>query len=168
MSEPEKADATVLILRDEQGTMQVAQTDDDVHLARENAKQRKAIFEHRVAGSTARAGKLPRRLTASLASGTVNLMLAKLLQEEILPASATEAAQVAKVAFDIYKQTAGLASGAQMTPAERADRLAEVDQLERELLARAKKVSAPLGGATPKGEEVPEVDDEWEHDSDSA
>lgn len=158
-------DAEIIVLRNEQtGNFEAAPANGDAKTrARQGAQERKAIFEHRLAGSTARAGKLPRSLTASLAAGTANLMLMRILQDELVPGSAKEAADVAKIAHEIYKSASGSVDGKHLTPDERAKRFETAEQLAKDLAERAKKVGAPLAGAPNEGEEL--TGPEWEHEA---
>jgi hypothetical protein len=134
--------------------------------ASRGAQHRKAVWNHRKKGAEARAGTLPRSLIASLAAGTTNLMLAKLLQEEVVPSSAKEAAEIAKITNTIYREASGQMQGnVNLTPAERAAKLQEVDNLEAALAERSKAATAQLGGAPDDGEELetepePEAADE--------
>lgn len=152
----ERPDAQIIILRDEQGGMEAVPDEPDARAkARAGAQQRKAIFEHRLAGAKNRAGMLPRLLTAQLAAGATNLMLAKILQEELMPATAKEAAEVAKVTHAIYQQASGQSAGnLNLTPVERETRLNEIDTLSQALAERAKEATANLGGAPAEGEEL--------------
>ena len=168
--QPDETDAQILILRDPEtgqfGAVGEAGEEERAN-AKKEAKLRKAVFEHRAEGAKNRAGLLPRSITAALAGGTVNLMLAKLLQEEIVPGSAKEAADVAKVAHEIYMKHAGVANPKDLSPAERDARRDEVSVLERALAERAKSATAALGGALPKGvtpEDAGEEPDQWEHE----
>ncbi len=127
------------------------------------AKQRKATFDYRRAGALARAGLLPRQITASLAAGTVNHMFALILQGELQPATAKEAAEIAKAANEVYKLAAGALDAKDMSPHERAAAQQLAVDLGTVLAQRAKQADAPLGGAVPAGQPIPEVDaDEWE------
>lgn len=165
----EQGDAQILILRnDETGQFETADNDEENRgRAVTEARKRRAIFEHRVSGAKTRAGMLPRALTASLAGGTVNLMLSKILQEEIVPATAKEAADVAKVAHEIYMKHAGVANPKDLSPAERDAKRDEVNKLENALVERAKAATAQLGGALPEGVTPADADEEpvvWEHE----
>jgi hypothetical protein len=164
--------AKIIVLRDaETGQLEaVAETEETVVSAQRSAAHRKAVFQYRLAGAQTRAGALPRQLTAAFASGTVNLMLAKLLQEEIVAVTAKEAAEVAKVAHEIFKSAAGQPkNGRDLTPEERQRREDEIVALERTLMERAKAASAQLSGApkTARDVETEDVDEDpnaWEHD----
>lgn len=167
-------DAKILVLRGENGEMVTAPANEETTArARAGAKHRKAIFEHRLEGAKARAGKLPRLLTGSLAAGATNLMLAKLLQEELQPATAKEAAEVAKITHAIYREASGQTAGnLNLTPAERSQRMAEVEELDKELRKRAEEANAKLGGAAdlddpPEPAPAPADDTVWEHDSET-
>lgn len=147
----------LIVLRDpESGAISVEEaTDETAEQASRGAQHRKAIWNHRKKGAEARAGTLPRSLIASLAAGTTNLMLAKLLQEEVVPASAKEAAEIAKITNAIFRDASGQTHGnVNLTPAERAAKLAEVDNLEVALAERAAAATAQLGGAPADGEEL--------------
>jgi hypothetical protein len=169
---PVETEAKILVLRDGQTQQFVTVADpdpEDREKAASEAQLRRAVFEHRARGAQTRAGLLPRSLTAALAGGTVNLMLAKLLQEEIVPATAKEAADVAKVAHEIFKSSAGVANPKDLTPAERKQKEDDVAALETRLHERARAATAQLGGALPEGvtpaaadeDDEPEV---WEHE----
>lgn len=164
-------DAKIIVLRDtETGEMIGVEADESNRAAaRDAAARRKAIFEHRVTGASARAGLLPRTLIAALAAGTTNLMLQKLLQEELVPATAKEASEIAKITNTIYREASGQTAGNKnLTPAERAAKEAEVDALSTTLAARAKEAGEHLAGAVPAGEPVPAAEppapvNEWDH-----
>jgi len=180
MAEPETAEdyENVIVLRNEATgafmSVPAAEASDEQKAeAVGGAKHRKAVWQHRLAGAQARAGTLPRLLTASFAAGTVNLMLSKLLQEEIVPTTAKEAADVAKTAYAIYQQVAGDAPGKDLTPVEREQKRDAIDVMEKELAKRAEAAGVDLGGAVPPGEKLPAPveasadDDEpnvWEHE----
>lgn len=162
--------AQIIVLRDEHTGQLVAHDADEDSRAEAvtEARRRKAVWEHRNAGAAARAGTLPRQMIAAFAAGTVNLMLAKIMQEEIVPATAKEAADVAKTAHEIYMKHAGVANPKDLTPAERKQREDDVAALTEKLAERAKAADAQLGGALPEGvspadagEDEPVV---WEHD----
>lgn len=169
-------DAQVIVLRDETtGKFRSIPADEATEEERANAlqgsKHRKAVWEHRSDGAQARAGTLPRALTASFAAGTVNLMLAKILQEEVVPATAKEAADVAKAAHEIYKSVAGVAPPQNLSAAEREQRTDTINAFEKQLAERAAKAGVDLGGALPPGESpVTPPDDDgdepdvWEHE----
>lgn len=124
--------------------------------ARSEAAKRKAIFEHRRAGAEARAGRLPRRLTNALASGATNLMLSRIIQEEVVPITAKEAAEVAKITHAIAQASVGEGrSGVPLTDEERKERLAEAAKFEAVLEQRASEATAALDG-TPGPEFDPE------------
>jgi hypothetical protein len=102
-------------------------------------------------------------------------MLVKILQEELAPATAKEAAEVAKITHAIFREASGQTAGnINLTPAERAERIGAIDKLETELKQRAKETTDALGGAPDEGEEVapagthvdpePDPDDQWEKD----
>lgn len=168
----EEHDAQIIVLRDaDTGEMRAEPANDDTRTrARSAAQERKAVFEHRTKGAQARAGKLPRALIAAYAAGATNLMLEKLLQEELVPGSAKEAADIAKITNTIYREASGQAAGNKnLTPPERAAKMAEVETLETALAERAKAAGEQLSGAVPAGEPVPEVEpdepiNQWEHD----
>lgn len=133
------------------------------------AKRRKAEFIHRHEGAQARAGMLGQKLTAAFAGGVVVLMLEKLLQEELVPATAKEAVEVAKASHEIYKSLVGVAAGKDLTPEERRRKEDDAHELFKTLSARAEKAAAPLSGALQPGETPAPVavdDDEnlWEDD----
>lgn len=171
--EHDSPDAQILVLRNDQtdALETVEATPDARDKARKGAQERKAIFEYRKTGADARAGKLPRLLTAAYAAGTTNLMLAKLLNEDLVPASAKEAADIAKITHAIYREASGNSPGnANLTPVERAQRMSEIDVLESSLKERAEEATAQLGGAPPAGEPVdlllePPPPSQWEHDA---
>lgn len=174
-AEPEPSGAKILVLRDPEtgqfGAVGEAGEEQRAN-ARKEAQLRRAIFEHRAEGAKTRAGLLPRAITAALAGGTVNLMLAKILQEEIVPASAKEAADVAKVAHEILMKSSGTANPKDLSPAERQAKQDEVSKLERALMERARSQAAVLGGALPDGvspqdageDEADDEPVEWEHE----
>lgn len=171
MAEPEyeEHDAQVIVMRDpDTGEMIGADaTEETRRVALDAAARRKAIFEHRVTGAGARAAKLPRTLMAALAAGTTNLMLQKLIQEELVPATAKEAADIAKITNTIFREASGQSAGNKnLTPAEREAKMAEVDTLTTALAQRAKEAGEHLDGAVPPGEPVPEVEpvNQWDHD----
>lgn len=164
-AEAEGPDATVIVLRNaDTGALEATEATEDARaVARDAAQRRKAIFEHREAGAKARAGKLPRTLIASLAAGTTNLMLMQLIQQELVPATAKEAADIAKITHGIFREASGQTRGnLNLTPAERDAKLAEVDALEVALKERAGQATAQLGGAPASVDEL----DEWEHEND--
>lgn len=129
-------------------------TDAQVVEAKKAARERKAIFEHRQRGAEARAGALPRSLTAAFAAGAANLMLAQVLQGELVPTTAKEALDVAKAANEIYRSVAGAETSKTLTPAELAKKQDDVRVLVDVLAQRAKAVNAQLGGAVPAGTPV--------------
>lgn len=173
MAEPEyeEHDAKVIVMRDpDTGAMIGAEANaENIAQAHDAAARRKAIFEHRVTGASARAGRLPRTLIAALAAGTTNLMLQKILQEELVPATAKEAADIAKITNTIFREQSGQTAGNKnLTPQERAAKEAEVDALSATLAARAKEAGEQLAGAVPDGEPVPTAEPEepvnqWDH-----
>src|SRR5258706_8860830 len=96
-------------------------TPDEIENAVAGAKERKAIFVHRIHGAEARAGLLPRTITAALSAAVVNHVFAKILQDELVPATAKEAAEVAKAANEVYKLAAGVVKPEMMTESERRE-----------------------------------------------
>lgn len=180
MAEPEEdALAEVVMLHDRPGEAPRAipfeeATDDEKIRSETGALERRAVFEHRVAGSQVRAGMLPRALAAPAAMAVTNLMLAQLLQQEIVPTTAKEAAEVAKVAMGIYKEMSGNVSPEHLGPLERQQRDDTITAFEHTLRERAKAASAvEMGGAIPAGESVAsaarvdsdtEEGDEWDHE----
>lgn len=154
-------DAQILVLRDPQTGEMGAVTDPDseqLEQATHSAKERKAIWEHRAAGATARALTLDKTMTSALANGVVNLMFARILQDELMPKTAKEAAEVAKIAHDIAAKSGGLADPKDMTPADRAKRVSEAERFAKVLRDRAAAAGADLSGALAEGEEILEAD----------
>lgn len=177
MGEPEvepEALADVIVLRNEAGAAEVVPDTPENRAKRDKtAEERRAEFMFNRAGALARASQLPRLLTAQLSAGVSNLMLVKIMQGELKPQTAKEAADIAKIAHGIFKESSGQASST-LTPQERDERMGQIDKLSGELAARAKAASEEmLGGAPEDGETVPRVElegpdapepDEWEHD----
>lgn len=163
MSQPQPDEgADVIILRGPDGQPLPVPVDeaseDDLKTAKLGARERKALFQHRKAGAEARAGLLPKSLTAPFAGAVTNLMLAQLLQGEIVPTTAKEAAEVAKITAAIFKDFSGNAAPKDLTPVERAQRDDEIEKMTGLLQERAKKAGDQmLGGAVPSGEQL-EVD----------
>lgn len=153
---PESPDAKIIVLREDTGeTTAVPDSDEARSKFRKGAQKRRAIFEHNKAGALARSAQLPRLLTGGLAAGATNLMLVKIMQEELAPASAKEAAEVAKITHAIFREASGATAGnINLTPAERADRLNQIDRLEIDLKQKAKEATESLGGAPAPDEEV--------------
>lgn len=153
----------LIVLRDpESGLVRTEPaTEENAQEASRGAAHRKAVWQHRKKGADARAGTLPRSLIAAYAAGVTNLMLGKLLQEEVVPSSAKEAAEIANISNKIFREASGATQGnVNLTPAERAAKLAEVDNLEFALAERAKAATAQLGGAPVEGETLePDVVD---------
>jgi hypothetical protein len=128
--------------------------------AKEEAAGRKAIFEHNRRGAEARSGRLPKKLLPSLAAGVTNLMLVNILQERVVPQTAKEAADVAKITAGILKDSLGEGRGtAPLTAEERAKKVGDAEKLEKLLEKRAAEANAALGGAALDGE-VWDVDDD--------
>lgn len=130
--------------------------------ARKDAARRKAVELHRVQGAKLRSSLLPRMLTRGFAEGTVNLMFAKILQNEVEPKSAKEAAEVAKIADDIARRHGGEKIKDENRPKERDELLQTVRDLAPELQRRAQEAAQAsaqaLGGAVPDDEPIDEVD----------
>lgn len=165
------ADAAVVFLRDPAGGISPrigGEITDEVRArAREEQKRRKAEFEYRLAGALARSGKLPKKLTAALGHGAANLMLAMIVQGELRPVTAKEAADVAKVAHEIARSAQGRGTGdGPMSDADRAALLEQADQFEKALVERAKAAAGDglLAGAPATDEEVPEPARDWDFD----
>lgn len=135
--------------------------------ARAAQARRKAEFEYLRAGAEKRAARLPKALTGAFGHGVANLMLMKLLNGEVVPVTAKEAADVAKAAHDIGRSAQGRGpSDGPLTPEERAENMKQVSQLEQVLKDRAKKVGDEfLAGAPDTPDETlpdtPEAD-EWD------
>lgn len=175
MGEPEveaEPIADVIVLRNEAGVAEVVpDTPENREKRDKTAEERRAEFMFNRAGALARASQLPRLLTAQLAAGVSNLMLVKIMQGELKAQTAKEAADIAKIAHGIFKESSGQASST-LTPQERDERMGQIDKLSGELAARAKAASEEmLGGAPEEGETVPQVElegpepDEWEHET---
>lgn len=171
MTATEPEGAKLIVLRGEAGE---AEAVEDTPEAREKqvrtAEERKAIFLFNKAGALARAGQLPRLLTGNLSAGATNLMLVSILQGELKPATAKEAAEVAKITHAIFREASGATAGnINLTPEERRDRLSQVDQLQKDLEHRAKEATEALGGAPADDEPAPDAPDEelavWEHET---
>lgn len=172
MAEPaeEGPDADIIVLRADDGTAEAVEATPENRAKQEkSAKQRRAEFLFNKDGALARAGQLPRLLTGNLSAGVVNLMLVKIMQGELQPQTAKEAAEIAKITHGIFQSASGQTAGnLNLTKAERADRMVEVDKLQKELELRAAAATEQLGGAPQDGEDVPEPEvpepDEWDHD----
>lgn len=168
--------AQVILLRDDTtGAMNPVPvgeaTDAQIAEATEGAKRRKAVFLHRLDGAEARAGMLPAKLMSALSAGVVDLMLAKVLQEELVPATPDEAMKVAKVALEIYKASSGNTDPKHLSPQEREVKRSEAERFGEVLAKRAREAGANLSGALAATDPVPAVSpgpddeaDEWEHD----
>lgn len=154
-------DAQILVLRDPQTGEMGAVTDPDpeqLEQATHSAKERKAIWEHRAQGATARALTLDKSMTQALATGTVNLMFARILQDELMPKTAKEAAEVAKIAHEIASKQGGLADPKDLTAIERAKLIDDADRFKKILERRAAEAGADLSGALEAGEAIPETE----------
>jgi hypothetical protein len=165
--QPEEPEGKLLVLRTETGESQAV---DDTPENREKqtltAQERKAIFLFNKAGALARAAQLPRLLTGNLSAGATNMMLVSIIQGELKPATAKEAAEVAKITHAIFREASGATAGnVNLTPAERQDRLSQVDQLQKDLEHRANEATARLGGAPTEDEVVPDEPAQWEHET---
>lgn len=172
MADPaeEGPDADILVLRRDDGSAEVVEaTPENREQQAKSAKQRRAEFLFNKDGALARAGQLPRLLTGPLSAGVVNLMLVKILQGELAPQTAKEAAEIAKITHAIFREASGQTAGnINLTPAERDERMTQIDRLQTDLAHRAQQATETLGGAPEGDEEVPDPPaddaDEWEHD----
>lgn len=125
--------------------------------ARREQARRRAEFEYRLAGALMRSNRLPKRITATLGHGAANLMLAMIVQGELVPASAKEAAEVAKAAYEIARAAEGRGVGD--GPLSEQDRRALMEQaavFERQLRERAARLSSGLLGG--HGADVPDTE----------
>lgn len=166
MTDPEPTrDAEIIVLRDNGGRFTAEGAKEIGAEGRENARiaaaRRKAVEVHRVKGALLRSDLLPRKLTKKLAEGAGNRMLAQLLQGEIEPRTAKEAAEVAKIAFEIARHEPSDAKPEAETRV-REELEASARLLGGKLLERAQAAAdaAPqlLGGKVPDDEDIDDVD----------
>lgn len=173
MGEAEELPDNVIVLRADDGSTEVvADTPENREKQEKTAGQRRAEFLFDKDGAMARAATLPRLLTGPLSAGVVNLMLVQIMQGKLKPATAKEAADIAKITHAIFRDASGASHGnLNLTPTERTERLAEIDKLQTELAHRAALATVELGGALEGDEEPPEPEpaepDEWEHEAPS-
>lgn len=132
---------------------------------RREAAIRKALYVFRVQGAKLRAELLPRTMLQSLADGTTGLMMSMIMQGELKPATAKEAAEVAKIAHAIARVESGIAktdSTDRAAPGDRAEMESDIGKMKKELADRARRAAQAepelLGGVFPEGHDVPEVD----------
>jgi len=165
-------DADVVYLTP-QGAVEVGErTTDNLEAARAAQRRRRAEFEYLLAGAEKRAAKLPKALIGSFGHGVANLMLIGLLNGTVVPQTAKEAAEVAKITQEmaLRAQGRGPADGP-LTPDERKTLLDQAAQLEKGLAARAKAISDEFlaGAPATPDEALPEVDEpiEWDLDDEN-
>jgi hypothetical protein len=105
----------------------------------EEARLNKARYEAFLRGSKERAETLPREDIRAKAFGVTNLMLSNLLTGRIVPRNAKEAADVAKIAYELGRREVGDEdlSIQIVTPEARARAKAEVAELLVNVRARA-------------------------------
>lgn len=165
MADPAVEDPTappdnVYVLRRDDGTLEArdASTMDEKDIAAgvDEAKRRKAVFLYRHDGAQARAGVLGSRLQGALAAGAATLMLEKIIQEELVPTTAKEAMEVAKIAYGIHKEMNGAAPTKDLSATERAQKADDAAALQATLADRAERANANLAGATADDEPIPE------------
>lgn len=153
MPEAQPVDADILVFRQPNGQLdsvaRSAATEEQLAEEVKGKKRRKAEFQYRVKGAQARATQLPRELTRALADGTVNLMLAQVLQQEVVPSTAKEAMDVAKIARDIAASMSGGEPAKNRTAEEVAQQYDEIDALGAALRKRAEDAKSALDGAPP-------------------
>jgi hypothetical protein len=137
-----------LAARDENGQLTAVGSAEVGALGRETLKWqaavRRATEVKRRDGAQARAGLYPRGLTRELAEGVVNLMFAKILNGEIEPRTAKEAAEVAKMADEIARRHSGEAAKPELAGAEREQLTIDVKNLTLHLHQRAAAAQAQL------------------------
>lgn len=153
--------AKIVVLREGVGPSEaVENTDENRQKAQLEAARRKAMFLHMVKGAQARAGLLPRAMTSAMAAGATNLMLAEILHGNVVPLTAKEAAEVAKITNAIAKDVLGeTPDNRDLTPDERAKKLETAVKLEETLRERAKAASdEALGGPARDGDQDLEFD----------
>ena len=126
--------------------------------AEEEAALRRASFESRRVGAETRSGRMPKRLIAQFANGVTSLMLAKVLTEELVPTTAKEAAEVAKIAHAIAKDAAGDVNPKNRTAEEREELRSEAVKFAAVLEERARKVVEELGQQPDGGIDLSEWD----------
>ena len=133
---------------------------------REEAARRKAAWLAKIEGAKVRAGELPAELTRAIGYGVSGLMLTKLMNGELQPESAKEAAEIARIAAQIAREEAKLDTAGADPDEMKADREARVARAERIAAELRERAAAAKADAAARGQ-IEAEPDEWDLDDES-